>query len=160
MGGQTHLSVSGGRDARKAWLCLTALCLCASQLAVRADKKGGSGRAADSGFIPRTPSRLLPVRLSLCSCRSGSWPALRHQKLPDGLIGTVFSKHLQKLVKLWSFWQWFKEICHYGLNRVHLIYFGRLEMPGHCPNASLLTDVSVSTLMYLLAMNKQTFSAT
>lgn len=24
------------------------------------------------------------------SCRSESWPALRHQKAPDGLIGTVF----------------------------------------------------------------------
>lgn len=70
--GRTNSSLrSRGRDARKAWLCLRVLCLCASQLAVRADKKGGGGRAADSGFIPQTP-RLLLVCLSLCSCRSGS----------------------------------------------------------------------------------------
>lgn len=53
-----------------------------------------------------------------------------------------------------EFWQWFKEICYYGLNGVHLIYVGRLEMRGHRPNASSLTDVSVSALMYLLDMYK------
>lgn len=53
-----------------------------------------------------------------------------------------------------EFWQWFKEICYYGLNGVHLIYVGRLEMRGHRPNASSLTDVSVYALMYLLDMYK------
>ncbi len=64
MGGQTHLSVVGGEMPGKLG-CVCECCVCcASPLAVRADKKGGRGRAADSGFIPQTPPPPSPPGLS------------------------------------------------------------------------------------------------
>lgn len=157
MGGQTSLSVVGGEMPGKlGWVWDCCVCVLLNWLCGQIRKKSEGELLILGLFHPLRPTPLPSLGLSFAAqlqvweltCIKTSqtaWQANRNS----------FLEHLQKLVKL----QWFKEICHYGLNRVHLICVGRLRMPGHHPNASSLTDVSRSTRMDLLDMYKHSLVA-
>jgi len=84
MGGQPHLSLVGGEMPGR----LGCVCMLLNWLYEQIRKESEPELLILGLFHSHSP--LFPVCLSLCSCRSESWPALRHQKLPDGLIGTLF----------------------------------------------------------------------
>lgn len=141
---QTHLSVVGGIKTPGKPGCIWQRCVCVllNWLCEQIRKKDREREREllILGLFHNPPPR---VCLSLCSCGSGSWPALRHQETAWRANRSSLLEHLQKLGRLKS-WQWFQEIGHYALNGVHLICVGRLEMHGHPSNASSLIDVSTA----------------